>query len=440
MLDTRTPLSSTIDAPDTTTQPWPSYGEYKDSGVAWLGNIPAHWNVKRLKFITRFAYGDSLAADDREPGDVPVYGSNGVVGTHSQANTTGPCLIIGRKGSFGKVTYSDEQCFAIDTTYFVDRTTTKHDIRWLYSALSCLDLDSVSQDTGVPGLSRDAAYAQWLAHGSVAEQRAIAAFLDRETAEIDDLISKKERLITLLEEKRAALISHAVTKGLDPTAPMKDSGVAWLGNIPAHWDVLDLRRVVRKFVDYRGATPTKVPSGVPLITARNIKNGGINFSLSEEFISEEEYATRMVRGYPSVGDVVVTTEAPLGEAAQIVDEAIALAQRIILLKTDTSLMRNDYLKQYLRSQAGQGELWSRATGSTAIGIKASHLKEISVVIPPIQEQDAIIAYLDQETAKIDALIAKVRQHIGKLRERRTAVISAAVTGKIDVRVAVHAQM
>src|SRR5205823_4809224 len=108
---------------------------------------------------------------------------------------------------------------------------------------------------------------------SLLEQRAIAAFLDRETAKINTLIAKKERLIELLQEKRAALISHAVTKGLDPAVPMKDSGVEWLGEIPEHWEILHLRRVVDKFVDYRGATPTKVTDGVPLITARNIKNG-----------------------------------------------------------------------------------------------------------------------------------------------------------------------
>src|SRR5437879_5625949 len=157
------------------------------------------------------------------------------------------------------------------------------------------------------------------------EQHNIATFLDYETARINALIAKKERLIELLQEKRAALISHAVTKGLDPTMPMKDSGVDWLGEIPAHWEVLQLRRVVDKFVDYRGATPTKVIGGVPLITARNIKNGAIDFTLSQEYISEKEYSERMVRGFPELGDVLVTTEAPLGEMAQIIDANVALA-------------------------------------------------------------------------------------------------------------------
>ena len=123
------------------------------------------------------------------------------------------------------------------------------------------------------------------------EQRAIAAFLDRETAQIDALVAKKERLIELLQEKRTALISDAVTKGLDPDALLKDSGVEWLGGIPAHWEVKQLNRVVTRFVDYRGKTPEKVPFGVPLVTAKNIKNQMIDFSESQEYIREELYPT-----------------------------------------------------------------------------------------------------------------------------------------------------
>jgi type I restriction enzyme, S subunit len=122
------------------------------------------------------------------------------------------------------------------------------------------------------------------------EQHAIVEFLDRETGKIDALVVKKERLIEVLQEKRTALITHDVTKGLDPDVPMKDSGVAWLGEIPAHWEMCHLRRVIEKFVDYRGKTPEKVLSGIPLITGKNIKNQMIDFSLSEEFISEDLYA------------------------------------------------------------------------------------------------------------------------------------------------------
>jgi len=171
--------------------------------------------------------------------------------------------------------------------------------------------------------------------------------------------------------------------------PLRDSGIEWLGQIPKHWEVLQLRRVTKKFVDYRGKTPEKLPSGIPLVTARNIKKERIDFTESEEFIAEQEYDEWMGRGLPEVGDVVVTTEAPLGETAQIADARVALAQRIILLKRDASRVTNDYLMDYFSSSAARAELGSRATGSTALGIKASHFKASRIAVPPIDEQVAI---------------------------------------------------
>jgi type I restriction enzyme S subunit len=195
---------------------WREYPRYKPSGVEWLGEIPEQWEVLRLKNIARFGYGDSLSAGDRIPGDYDVYGSNGIVDQHERPNTKGPCLIIGRKGSFGKVAYSENPCFAIDTTYFIDSTLTRNDLRWLYYCLQWLHLDSFTKDSAVPGLSREDAYENFVLFCPIDEQRAIAAFLDRKTGRIDALITKVQESIDLLKEYRTALISHAVTKGLAP--------------------------------------------------------------------------------------------------------------------------------------------------------------------------------------------------------------------------------
>ncbi|MCP4164289.1 MAG: hypothetical protein GY759_00155 [Chloroflexi bacterium] len=216
-----------------------------------------------------------------------------------------------------------------------------------------------------------------------------------------------------------------------PYPVYKDSGIEWLGEIPAGWKLLPLRRVIEKFVDYRGKTPAKVEEGIPLITARNIKNGNIDTRISQEFIPEYLYDGWMVRGFPEIGDVLVTTEAPLGATAQITETNIALAQRIILLKENKNYLDSDYLRYNFLSLSGQGELWSRATGSTAIGIKASKLKAIFVTLPPLPEQRAIAIFLDRETARIDALIAKKQRLIELLQEKRTALISQAVTKGLD---------
>ncbi|QKI82796.1 restriction endonuclease subunit S [Kroppenstedtia eburnea] len=203
---------------------------------------------------------------------------------------------------------------------------------------------------------------------------------------------------------------------------------------PDHWKLLSLRRVVKKFVDYRGKTPEKKDKGVPLITAKNIKEGKINHSLSPEFISEHLYYDWMVRGFPKEGDVVLTTEAPLGEAAQITDPFIALAQRVILFKIDDKQLTDKYLKYHFLSDFGKAELRSNATGSTALGIKADRLKGTYILVPSLNEQQAIANFLDRETEKLDRLVEKKERLIELLREKRQALITQAVTKGLNPNV------
>ena len=190
----------------------------KPSGVDWLGDVPAHWEVRRLKSICRFLYGDSLPVGERTHGKIPVYGSNGMVGSHSGSNARGPCLIIGRKGSFGKVHYSPDSTFAIDTTFFVDNRSTDANLRWLYYLLLSLKLDSVSKDSAVPGLNREDAYRQIGLYPPLPEQRAIAAHLDQATAAIDRAIENARRQSERMAEYRASLFVHVVTGKLDVRA------------------------------------------------------------------------------------------------------------------------------------------------------------------------------------------------------------------------------
>ena len=187
----------------------------KPSGVEWIGDVPAHWEVRRLKNICRLAYGDSLSAENRADGNVPVYGSNGQVGMHSTPNTERQCLIVGRKGSFGKVHYSAEPVFAIDTAFFVDRRYTSANIRWLYYLLGWLPLDAVSKDSAVPGLNREDAYQHRGFYPPPAEQAAIAAYLDKQTAAVDAAIIHAQREIELLSEYRTRLIADVVTGQVD---------------------------------------------------------------------------------------------------------------------------------------------------------------------------------------------------------------------------------
>jgi type I restriction enzyme, S subunit len=456
---TQTELTPT----ETLTGKWKPYSAYKDSGVEWLGEIPAHWEVKRLKYVAHNGFANGLFKKKDQFGSgtklvnvADLYRNNFLIDfesidrvkTEQQEYETfkvesGDIFFVRSSLKLDGVGASASIIEVPEPTVFECHLVRMHPssklivsrylINYLNSSLVRQRLVALAETTTMTTIAQPKLVSLEVIVPPTSVQHSIITFLDRETARINALIAKKERLIELLQEKRAALISHAVTKGLNPTVPMRDSGVEWLEEIPAHWAVLQLRRIVNTFVDYRGFTPVKTSDGIPLITARNIKNGVLDLSSSQEFISEEDYASRMVRGFPENGDVLITTEAPLGETAQIVDERVTLAQRIILLKVDKALITNEYLKFYFMSGSGKGELWSRATGSTAIGIKASHLREVFIIIPSLSEQQAIVSYLDREIAKIDALVSRTLEGIEKLKEYSSALISAAVTGKIDVR-------
>lgn len=413
---------------------WKAYPQYKYTGNQRVERIPQGWRISRLKNVARFAYGDSLASEDRVSGQYNVMGSNGVVGTHDQFNTKAPCLIVGRKGSFGKVTYSENPCFAIDTTYFIDEAKKENNLKWLYYCLQWLRLDAFSKDSAVPGLAREDAYENLIPICGHDEQKAIATFLDRETERIDNLIAKKERQIEFLIEKFKSLVNHVVTKGRTREVSLRQSGVKWLGMIPTHWELLPLRRVIKRFIDYRGKTPTKRESGIPLITASAVRNNRIDHSRCPDYISEDDYEKWMVRGLPETGDVVFTTEgATFGETAQIVDANVALAQRLILFKVDERRITNDFLFFHLLSAFGRGEQWSNVTGTTVYGIRADQLKATRVTVPPLREQNEIAVFLKQRMNETDSLVKTIRDSITLLQEYRTALISAAVSGKIDVR-------
>ena len=217
-------------------------------------------------------------------------------------------------------------------------------------------------------------------------------------------------------------------------AEYKDSGIKWLGFVPSHWAIAGFKKYLESTVDYRGKTPEKVEEGIFLVTARNIKNGVVNYSLSQEYVALKDYDEIMSRGKPLLGDVLFTTEAPLGEVAQIDKEDIALAQRIIKFRGKKNILDNTYLKYFILSQQFQDSLMTFATGSTALGIKAERLGYLQQCIPPINEQLKIANFLDHETAQIDTLIAKQEKLIELLKEKRQAVISHAVTKGLNPNV------
>ena len=392
------------------------------------------WRQISLKYVARFAYGDTLPrADDGAEGRVQVFGSNGPYATFSRANTRSPAVVIGRKGSYGKVNWTKEACFASDTTFFVDETTTQQYLRWLFYVFQTLNLDKGTDEAAVPGLNRDDAYERKIPLPPLPEQRAIADYLDRETSKIDALITEKERLLSLLAEKRRALITQAVTRGLNPGAPMRDSGVEWLGEIPRRWGVERLRYLASEPLMY-GANEAALetdPSFPRFVRITDISEDGSLRSETFKSLPSEIAEPYLLRE----GDVLLARSgATVGKTFIYRKEwgKACFAGYLIRLRCNRDLLLPDFLFAFTQSHIYWSQIRGGTIQATIQNFSAEKYGGILLPLPPPTEQHSIVVYLDGETAKIDELSSTVKKNVKLLQERRAALISAAVTGQIHV--------
>lgn len=426
---------------------WRCYPEYRDSGVEWLGEVPDHWDLKPIRYLFAIVGGSTPASGvpDYWDGEVPwvtpedlgQLEGDTLTATRRQLTRAGylSCgtmmvpsgsLIMSTRAPIGHIAIAgvdlctNQGCKALVSVraeesrfFYYQCIAARHAIR------------SWGQGSTFQELGRNKLGSILLLRPPVREQTCIAAFLDRETQKIDGLIARRKRLIGLLEEKKTALISRAVTKGLDPDVPMKDSGMEWLGEIPEHWELRPLKYQTL-FINGAPFKPSDwVDEGVPIIRIENL-NGGGSFNYSAREVDN--------RYHVHEGDLLFAWSGNRGTSF-----GPFIWQREGLY----------YLNQHIFRLTGfqQDKLWFywMLMGVTAYVEKQAHgiiglvhitkqdLGSIKVPVVPYEEQCSIAAYVNHEMAKIDALIGKVREHTEKLREYRTALISAAVTGKIDVR-------
>jgi type I restriction enzyme S subunit len=356
-----------------------------------------------------------------EDGDLLLARSGATVGKSFQyKNPWGKCCFA---GYLIRARLDQKKCLPDFLNYF---SSSRNYWDWIASSLIQATIQNVSAEK-YGNLS--------LPLPPPSEQQVIISFLDRETTKIDALVAKKERLIELLQEKRAALITRAVTKGLDPNVPMKDSGVEWLGEVPAHWGVKRLKHLTpsERPIMYGIVLPgPNVDDGVPIVKGGDVSPERLRLDrLSRTTVEiESGYAKSRLRG----GDLVYAIRGSIGEVARVPDEleGANLTQDAARIAYTHSIY-GPWLLYVLKSAAVFSQLEAGALGATIRGINIRDLKRVLIPVPERAEQEAIGTFLDHETEKLDKLLAKVREGIGKLKEYRTAIISAAVTGKIDVR-------
>lgn len=445
---------------------FPRYGSYKDSGVEWLGEVPSHWPPTRLRYVAKTNPSKTeLSGADRsqEVSFLPMdaIGEDGSLRlTETRAISeveTGytyfrdgdvvvakitPCFENGKgtimRGLQGGVGFGT-------TELIVARPKGQNSatfLHWLFCS-PLFRLRGEASMYGAGGQKRvpdDFVRDFLIGLPPPSEQAAIAAFLDRETAKIDALVEEQRRLIALLAEKRQAVISHAVTKGLDPTVPMKDSGVEWLGEVPAHWEVKRLKYLA---VDGDGIQLGPFggmlldlddeDTGYKLYGQENTISG--DFTAGHRWLSEKRYVD-LARYSLLDGDIVLTRKGSLGNARFVVELSCPgiIDSDTIRIRVDHNLVIPLFITLLLHESdyiSYQIALMKR--GAILSGLNSETVANIVIFAPPKTEQILILEALSQRCANSDQLISSGEAAITLLQERRAALISAAVTGKIDVR-------
>jgi len=426
---------------------WKRYPAYKDSGVEWLGEVPVGWELVRLKYAVRMITQRTIDQNS----------NSNYIGLENIESWTGRLIASedtldpeGQSGSFesGDVLFGKLRPYlakvhkaTVDgicsTEILVFRPKLVNQDYLFYYLLNSEFIKTVNSSTYGTKMPR----ANWdfignllIPNISLHDQHAIAAFLDRETARIDALIAKKQRFIELLEEKRQAFISHAVTKGLDPNVELKDSGVEWIGEVPAGWEIKKISYLADKITNgYVG--PTRdifVNNGVIYLQSLHIKRNQIIFDYN--YYVSEEWSNKHPRSILKKGDVLIVQTGDIGQVAVVPEEYEgANCHALIIISCTPTAMKGEYLSMLLNSTYGFNSLKRIQTGALHPHLNYHNVKEILIPVPPISEQLAIVEWIVQSSSKIDALINIITLQIEKLHEYRTVLISAAVTGKIDVR-------
>ncbi len=428
----------------------PPYPAYRPSGIDWLGDIPAHWELKRIKYIAS----QPKVRLERKPDHLPYLGLENIE-SHTgrllldtpieSAESTvavfhpGDVLFGKLRPYLAKAALADFAGVGTTELLVLQPTAECHARYLLYLLLSEGFIDVVAAQTygtKMPRADGEQIATMYACFPPLSEQRAIADYLDRATARIDALVAAQERLLELLVEKRRALISHAVTKGLDPSAPMQDSGIEWLGEIPAHWEVRRLK-FLTSFVTSgsRGWAEHYTDNGALFLRIGNLSRDSIDFDLNDIQHVTPPKTSEVERTRVQSGDLLISITAYIGAvgvAPNSIEEAY-VNQHIALTRPRQETLMSRWAAYFLLSWVGQSQFMALLNGGTKDGLGLDDVQNLTLILPPQSEQLNLLSHIDRETARLDTLAAKVRAVIERLGEYRAALISAAVTGKVDVR-------
>jgi len=428
------------------------YPAYRDFGVEWIGEIPGHWEVKQTRHIFKIYSGSTPKSGEALfwDGDITWFTPDDL-GNNQQKNISESrrkiteegykscgtslaktnSIVFSTRAPIGHIALSTVSACCNQGCRILEPENGNTDY-WYYTLVSAKPiLQSLGQGSTFMELPRQSLASFNLPFPPLEEQQAIASFLDRKTAQIDELITKKEELLKKLDEKRTALITRAVTKGLDPSAPMKESGVEWLGEIPKHWVIW---KVTHGFNTIGSGTTPKSDNSdfydgnIPWVTTSELRETVIE-NTSQKISIDAFQSYSALKIYPTGSIVIAMYGATIGRLGILGVDATVNQACCVFAQPTTFEPRFFYYWLLMRKPI----LISLSTGGGQPNLSLEDLKNIRIPTPPLEEQQAIAEHIEKKTATIDRQKAQVTEAIERLKEYRTALITDAVTGKMDVQ-------
>lgn len=424
------------------------YDTYKDSGIQWIGQVPEHWTTFPLSKYIALQKGRKPEELTTEGGGLPYVTMDYLRG---RENTTcqypvsvenlisideNDLLLLWDGANAGEVVKAKKGYLAstMAVLRFADKIGSSQFLFYYLKSLETI-FKTFANGTTIPHFDSSVLFDYKYPLPPLSEQQAIADFLDKKTGEIDKAISLFEQEKLDLLAYRKAIISETVTKGLNPNAKLKDSGIQWIGQIPEEWSVKRLKHFVSLLTDGTHQTPTYIEEGVPFISIKDISSGKIDFS-DVKYISNEEHLELQSHAPIEKGDIIFTRIGTLGVFVKVdTDRVFDIFVSVGLIKLIPNTINTDYLVYYLSSDMIKEYIsfTKVGEGTSAPKINLTSARNMPIITPSLAEQEAIANFLNKKTSDIDTAIERIKTQITELQTYRTALISEAVTGKIDVR-------
>jgi type I restriction enzyme S subunit len=428
---------------------------YKDSGVEWLGKIPDHWEVKKLKYVSKIVLGKMICNTKIGSMELkPYLKSKNIQWLKVDLDSVDEMwftqqemveyklkvddIILSEGGEVGKsCIWNNElpECYIQNSAHkvTVNNSCYPHYYLYLFNTIGYKGVfESIVNRVSIGHLTKEKLSNITILFPPKEEQIKIAQFLDKKTAQIDKAISQKEKLIELLKERKQIVINDAVTKGLDKNVEFKNSGVEWLGEIPEHWKLIKLKFLLKEKVsDGPHETPTFIDEGVPFLSVDGIQDGELTFEKCR-YVSEKDHNLYSKKANVTKGSILMGKAASTGKIAQVkVNFPFSIWSPLALIKPNEQIS-SSILEYYLKSHYSQIQIDWFCNINTQKNIGMGDIPKILVVLPPQEEQIKIASFLDKKTAQIDKAIELQQNYISKLKEYKATLIDSVVTGKVKV--------